>query len=76
MHCHGTQGKHPRSKYVPELGGKSADKLLAKVTKILAGEDLTDESMLMHSAIAYSQSCDASPNDSDLTLRLLRGISL
>ncbi len=66
VYCHGTQGKHPKSKHVPKLGGESADKLLDKATKILAGEDLTDESMLMHSAIAYSQSCDAPPNDSEL----------
>jgi len=64
--CHGAQGKNPKSKYVPKLGGKPADKLLAKATKILAGEDLTDESMLMHSAIAYSQSCDSPPNEDEL----------
>lgn len=64
--CHGAQGKNPKSKYVPKLGGKPADKLLDKATKILAGEDLTDESMLMHSAIAYSQSCDSPPNEDEL----------
>ena len=64
--CHGAQGKNPKSKYVPKLGGKPADKLLDKATKILAGEDLTDESMLMHSAIAYSQACDSPPNEAEL----------
>ena len=64
--CHGAQGKNPNSKYVPKLGGKPADKLLDKATKILAGEDLTDESMLMHSAIAYSQACDSPPNEDEL----------
>jgi len=64
--CHGAQGKNPKSKLVPKLGGKPADKLLEKATKILAGEDLTDESMLMHSAIAYSQACDSPPNEAEL----------
>jgi cytochrome c553 len=66
VNCHGAQGKNPKSKLVPKLAGKPADKLLTKVTKILAGEDLTDESMLMHSAIAYSQACDAPPSEAEL----------
>ena len=66
VNCHGEQGKHPKSKIVPKLAGKPADKLFNRVTKILAGEDLTDESMLMHAAIGYHQSCDAPPSEAEL----------
>jgi len=66
VNCHGAQGKNPKSKYVPKLAGKPADKLPTRATSILAGEDLTDESMLMHSAIGYSQSCDAPPSEAEL----------
>ena len=64
--CHGADGKSPKSKLVPKLAGKPADKLYEKANKILKGTDLTDEQMLMHSAVGYSQSCDSPPNDVEL----------
>ncbi len=64
--CHGADGKSPKSKLVPKLAGKPADKLYEKANKILKGTDLTDEQLLMHSAVGYSQSCDSPPNDAEL----------
>jgi cytochrome c553 len=64
--CHGADGKSPKSKLVPKLAGKPADKLFEKAQKILKGEDLSDEALLMHSAVGYSQSCDSPPTDPEL----------
>ncbi|HSO82182.1 hypothetical protein [Thiocapsa sp.] len=66
VNCHGTAGRDPSSKLVPKIGGLEADEILNKAQKILRGEGETEEAKLMHSAVAYSQSCDAPPSPPEL----------
>jgi cytochrome c553 len=66
VNCHGTAGKDPSSKLVPKIGGLEADEILTKAQKILRGEGESEEAKLMHSAVAYSQSCDAPPTEPEL----------
>jgi mono/diheme cytochrome c family protein len=66
VNCHGAAGKDPTSKLVPKIGGLEADDILARAEKILRGEGESEEAKLMHSAIAYSQSCDAPPTAPEL----------
>ncbi|RKT44769.1 c-type cytochrome [Thiocapsa rosea] len=66
VNCHGASGKDPSSKLVPKIGGLEADDILAKAQKILRGEGESEEAKLMHSAVAYSQSCDAPPTQPEL----------
>jgi cytochrome c553 len=66
VNCHGTAGKDPSSKLVPKIGGLEADEILERAQKILRGEGESEEAKLMHSAVAYSQSCDAPPTQPEL----------
>lgn len=66
VNCHGDQGQNPTSKLVPKIGGLEANEIAMRARKILRGEGDSEEAKLMHSAIAYSQSCDAPPTDADL----------
>jgi len=66
VNCHGESGKSPRSKLVPEIGGKEKDYIYDNAVKILAGKGESEEAKLMHSAFAYHSSCDAPPTDAEL----------
>jgi cytochrome c553 len=66
VNCHGADGRSPVSKMVPELAGKSADDLYSKATKILSGEEATDEAKIMHAAFYSPSSCDAPPTEEQL----------
>jgi len=66
VNCHGESGKSPRSKLVPQIGGKEKDYIYENAVKILAGKGESEEAKLMHSAFAYHSSCDAPPTDAEL----------
>jgi cytochrome c553 len=66
VNCHGAQGKNPVSRLVPKIGGMAATEIQEKATKILRGETDSEEAKLMHTAMAYSQACDAPPNAAEI----------
>ena len=66
VNCHGAQGKDPVSRLVPKIGGMDAAEIQEKATKILKGETDSEEAKLMHSAVAYSQACDAPPSAAEI----------
>jgi cytochrome c553 len=66
VNCHGAQGKNPVSRLVPKIGGMTAAEIEEKATRILRGETDSEEAKLMHSALAYSQACDAPPSAAEI----------
>jgi cytochrome c553 len=46
--CHGADGIHPESKYVPILRGKSSDYLYRHASRIFDGEHASDKTVFMH----------------------------
>lgn len=66
VNCHGAQGKNPVSRLVPKIGGMPAAEIQEKAARILRGETDSEEAKLMHTAMAYSQACDAPPSDAEI----------
>jgi cytochrome c553 len=66
VNCHGTQGKDPVSRLVPKIGGMAATEIQEKAARILRGETDSEAAKLMHSAVAYSQACDAPPSTAEI----------
>jgi len=66
INCHGAEAKNPVSNVVPNLAGKPADELYSKAKKILSGEDVSEQSEVMHAAFYSPAQCDNPPTDAEL----------
>jgi rhodanese-related sulfurtransferase/cytochrome c553 len=68
--CHGKDGIHPESKYVPILRGKSSDYLYRHATDIFAGEEASDKTVFMHEQFCIGavqeEGCYPPPSAEDL----------
>lgn len=68
--CHGTDGIHPTSKYVPVLRGKPADYLYENAAAIFGGEQMSGKTQFMHDQFCVGETpeegCYPTPEVSDL----------
>ena len=70
--CHGADGIHPESKFVPILRGKSADYLYRHATSIFGGEHASEKTVFMHDQFCIGQvqeeGCYPPPSAQDLRI--------
>jgi len=70
--CHGADGIHPESKYVPILRGKSSDYLYRHASRIFDGEHASDKTVFMHDQFCIGQvqeeGCYPPPSAQDLRI--------
>ena len=68
--CHGENGIHPTSRYVPILKGKSAEYLYNNASAIFSGKHISRQSRVMHEQFCIGEvkeeGCYAPPGDADL----------
>lgn len=68
--CHGPDGIHPESKYVPVLRGKSADYIFQQASAIFSGEKTSGNTQFMHDQFCIGEvndeGCYALPSTQDL----------
>jgi rhodanese-related sulfurtransferase/cytochrome c553 len=68
--CHGADGIHPTSKYVPVLRGKPADYLYENAAAIFGGEHMSGKTQFMHDQFCVGETpeegCYPTPSAGDL----------
>lgn len=70
--CHGADGIHPTSKYVPVLRGKPADYIYENAAAIFGGEHMSGKTQFMHDQFCVGETpeegCYPTPDVADLRM--------
>jgi rhodanese-related sulfurtransferase len=70
--CHGADGVHPTSRYVPILRGKPAGYIFENASAIFSGQHKSEKTHFMHDQFcigdAKEEGCYPAPNQADLRL--------